>query len=325
MARITEEQIRKAIGSVPTLASYCNELQYSEVELMNELSGSKTSVESMLTMMVPEVNMFDMQPSIFKANGCEYAVFLKIEYDIAKERNSAVFILEKQGYDSFITRLTQFINNIIEGNKAVSALNGVIGSIQNEYGTQLIIKYVWGDEKYCSVKDWDYDRVDIELSKSAVKQLIELHEHNKIEEAVKKDRWDKTIVQYIEGFSSINIHKEIDAVLNTSVPADALCYNMIDKSMIPRVVKATIETNKNKEETNGTQSIKTLNIINELGQFAVICVYEIDYSKHTITSEIPDRKVYDLEGDRVITDINIVDRIDTRMKLSKELISVLFE
>jgi hypothetical protein len=76
-------------------------------------------------------------------------------------------------------------------------------------------------------------------------------------------------------------------------------------------VQNIIDSNSN---STGVQRLKSVQIINQLGIFAGVVIWDIDYDAKKINIDILDDKVMDAENGRIISDHSLYSRIEQLIK-----------
>ena len=123
----------------------------------------------------------------------------------------------------------------------------------------------------------------------------------------------------IDTFDSIELHKELGAVLDNSDDVELLSRNMLTTDDVLSYIKEY-----SAEHTTGTQTITSFKVIDELGLFGVLVEWNIDYDSKTVDLHILDNKVLDIENKRVISDNTLCTRIYHRVNISQAIKDNLF-
>lgn len=317
MRKLSVNQIRSCDSGLE-LANYCNRLEVDEIALGKALGNFGVSLSNLVRAQYDGVEVFDSKYECVKKNG-EASYSFKFRFSVGGVENADCFVIVQDGYDKFLSDMSREVALMIEGAKAVNKLNEFIQSIQAINGSSVQIIYRWGmDSKFCMISSWDFDKINVRLSCPSITQLIELNNNNELEKLVAESDWAFTIVKFITNFNSIPFHKRIDAVDEITSFEGMLFQNMLETKQIPLMVRYS-------RANTGTQEVRTVSIIKELGKFLVLVDWRIDYSRKSISMHIVNDKVLDIEDDRFISDREIVDRIEKRVNIPENTRNKLFE
>lgn len=312
--KIGISQIKECIDGID-IASYCNQVEYSKSDLSKALSNMNISLSNLVKTKINNVENFDIQHT-FKDDTCILSIAFKM-WDIEDKISMS---LGHDGYDKFLQSLTNIIYLIAEGTRAIRVLNDKINEIQNNKGSSVIIIYKWGiADRFCKVFDWDYDKLKIKLSKTAIMQLIDLVDDSstKLEEYIQRTDWSVSIKEYIAKFNRIPLHEKINAVIGKTDIDKILTENMLSVDDIVSIIGHS-------KGKSGIQEIKSVSMVNELGKFVVVAIWKVDYSKKSLSMQIMHNKVMDIENDRFISDRDILDRMEKKINISNELVERMF-
>lgn len=316
MRKISVSQIKSCASGVE-LANYCNGLDVDEIALVKALGNFGVSLSNLVKVQYDNVAQFDTKYSVSNTkDGKQYS--FKFKFSISGTDYSTDFVLSQDGYDKMLKDISNLVSIIIEGSKAVDELNKLIQDIQFNNGSAVQIIYRFGLDKFCMISSWDFDKINVRLGETAIMQLIELRDNNELEETVRQSDWQYTIVRFILNFNSIPFHKRINAINEITSFEGMLLENMLETDKIPFMVRCS-------RGNTGTQVIRTVSIIKELGKFLVLIDWYIDYSRKSISMSIVNDKVLDLEDDRFISDREIVNRIEKKIGIPENIQTKLFD
>lgn len=309
MFKIDAESIKDNSGV--NLMSYSNGLEYNKTELSQEISTLGNSLSSIIINNYSYVNEINFQHIFQKISNtdevCKLIIYFKI-YNIADRYEMDI---PRDG--TYTTKLSEVLNLILDGCYAINIVNTKIKEIQNSNSASVAIAYKWGILDTCSINDWDYDTIKIKLSKIAILHIIELiQSEDYLNSLIEKNKWDYTLKEYIENFDKIELHKAIDAILESDNLEEILLKNMVQAKDISTILKS--------KEFNSNLEIKVVTNIKELGNFLVISRWYIDSSKH-IRVDIIDNKILDLDNGKMIINSDLVDRVYNKISKDAELIA----
>lgn len=219
--------------------------------------------------------------------------------------------------ENLIKTLEFVLNTITESQSALNILNNKLSSIRAENGILLNLKYRWGYEKCSRIAYWDYTNIVIRLGKDSIHKLLELDEH-KIEELLLNFKWVDNITEFISTYNENNISKELNSCLEYKNISDALMDNMLSIADIDNIVHKNINE-------HSSQKLKSVHIVSELGLFAAILLWDIDYETKDISVDILDSKVIDIENNRFVSDHSLYSRIEQRVMLEADKVTNYFK
>lgn len=316
MRKISINQIKSCASGIE-LANYCNQLNVDEIALVKALGNFGVSLSNLVKVQYDGVEQFDIKYSVLNTENNKQYTF-KFKFSISGTDYSTDFVLTQDGYDKMLKDISDLVSIIIEGSKAVDELNKIIQDIQFNNGSSVQIVYRFGLDRFCMISSWDFDKINVRLGESSIMQLIELKDNNELEKAVRESDWQYTIVKFILNFNSIPFHRQINAMNEVTSFEGMLLENMLETDKIPLMVRCS-------RRNTGTQIIRTVSIIKELGKFLVLIDWHIDYSRKSISMNIVNDKVLDLEDDRFISDREIVSRIEKKVSIPENIQTMLFD
>lgn len=142
-------------------------------------------------------------------------------------------------------------------------------------------------------------------------------ELSKLKDIISRNDWDDNIVQFIKAFNDSELHRELGITLKEYDIIKILTDNMFN-------TKDIIELIKNNDNNTGKQRFKSVFVVNELGLFAAILNWVVDYSKEEIDIHIQDEKVLDIENSRFVSDHSIYSRIERRVLIPDDIKNSIF-
>ena len=199
---------------------------------------------------------------------------------------------------------------IINGQWALQALNTKFSEVQANGGNIITIKFKLGFNKYASIAYWDYSNIVIRLNESAVKLLIDKLKSSESSESlyrsIEEIHWPESIPEFINKISS----SELSSILSINMDYESLSDALIDNMLSRKDISDILIKNK---DTKGTQKLKSVEIVDQLGLFVAILILIIDYENSDVSVDILDNKVIDLENNRFVSDHSLYSRIEQKI------------
>ena len=220
---------------------------------------------------------------------------------------------------SIIDTVEKLLYDIIKCNYMLSKLNEIIENIRTSNGILLRVKFKWGSYKETSVAYWDYTTVVIKLSDQSIDELTSNYSDKEEEnleflsELTKDFSWSSNIIDFLKEYNNYNIAIKLKSCITASIQK-VLVENMLTQSNIQELIK------KNSGKLT-TQHIKSVFILPELGLFAAILLWDIDYENKRVSIEILDDKVLDIENGRFVSDYSLYSRIRQKILSSSDCVS----
>lgn len=278
-----------------------------------------TDAESIITKALQELNVsISIYCYIVEKNGKAYIVYHF--NDIGDGSLNKVII--DTSIDSLIPHMDKTIRRIEIGSVAINKLNGLLKESRIAKDGEINIQYKWGVNKYSIISDWDYRNIKIKLSDMALDSLINAYNQDKdlgeISGVINKYDWNNNLIEFIKSFNDFELHRKISVTLKDYDITKILNDNMFNTNDILEMIKSNSNT------TTGKQKFKSVFIVNELGLFAAILNWVVDYSKKEINVTIQDEKVIDLENARFVSDHSIYSRIERRAIISDDIKNSIF-
>ncbi len=212
--------------------------------------------------------------------------------------------------ESLDKTLIELINLIINGQNMINKLNKRLEDRRVETGNILNIKYRWGNNKYGSIAYWDYTHVTVRINKDALNELVSKNEEEQdkfIDTLVSDLTWTDNPVEFISKYNESEIAKRSNTNIENDELESLLTKNMLNYSDIEEQIL------KSKAKT-GFQKFKSVLIVKELGLFAGIVLWDIDYEIKDISANIMDDRIIDMENNLFISDHSLFSRIEQRVK-----------
>lgn len=226
--------------------------------------------------------------------------------------------------DNIIDTFTSHISSIILGEKALQILNDITDDYKTKSGVDVDVQYQWGRSNYCTIGSWDFDHTTVKLSDKALTKLISMFNEGensfklKMGSLVEESELGKrNIVEFIKRFDEIGIHTVLGAKLQPASIEKLLTRYMISKSDAIKIC------HKNKD-MNGIQNILVVYVINQLGSFAVLSNWKVDYNSKSVDISIVDDQIIDLESATIVSNFGICSRIEQILKLNDLDINSIF-
>lgn len=306
-----------------SIVAYCGGSELTNVATLKEDIEESLACINKQLIFIEGLERLHMGYNIKERDGIADTIHLVFSFKThnnAPEQHS--MHIKKDSFKDFREFQSVFENTlklIVDGSLVVAELNSMIKNIQRESGAAVAIEYKWAiANKVCSIADWDYNRIKVKLNRSAITALINMKNSNSLEGAVRKSNWGLGIKDFVEGFNSMSMNQDICAIMNYSDWVSALTENMLDT----KDVLAVIRRNKNSQ---GTQSLKSVALVSELGRFLAIVKWSVDYTNKIVSSDIMDDKVLDVDNGRFIADSTIFNKVKQKIMVPDSIMSMLFE
>ncbi len=265
----------------------------------------------------------------------EFEEIKGLKFSIAYKNDKAFLLFRFEDADSEVCKGGIEIENSLEetlsritllihrGQVAVDYLNSKIEELRATYGIVLDISYKWGFSEHAHLVNWDYSTIVVRLSKRAIESLTDISDEDKmhkyIDDMVKDYHWPDNLLEYIQKFNEQVVNNKLHIELKYNSIVDTLKDNMIDISDIKNTIKNNIDKN------NGMQRFKSIYILNELGIFIAIVIWQVDYKERDISVSILDDKVMDIENLRFVSDHSLYSRIEQRILNEAEELATWFK
>lgn len=212
--------------------------------------------------------------------------------------------------ESIIDTVDSITSTIINGQWALQALNSKFSEVQASGGNIIALKFKLGFNKYASISYWDYSNIVIRLNESAVSKLIDKlkssDSSDELYRSIESIHWPESIPEFIYKIKSSELSELLDLKMDYESISDALTDNMLSRNDIKDILL------KNKDN-KGTQKLKSVEIVDQLGLFAAILIWSIDYENSDVSVDILDNKVIDLENNRFVSDHSLYSRIEQKI------------
>lgn len=298
-------------------------------EVLNEFSDKLNNMETKLEVFdeVKRIEVLDTLNEL--ANKIEE--IRDLSFDLVS-KNEAVFVLfrfkDTSGYtcksgiklkENFYSSIEYILNSIIEGQRIIKIINDKLDIIQANSGIILNIKYRWGFSTTSSIAYWDYTHIAIRLNeKSIVKLLEEYNTEESINNLLVGFTWSDNIIDLIINYNKLDISNKIESKLDYSTMEEALTENMLSITDVEKIINQNIDK-------HSSQRLKSVHIISELGLFAAILLWDIDYETKDISVDILEDTVLDIENNRFVSDHSLYSRIEQRILNEADEVSKRFK
>jgi hypothetical protein len=188
----------------------------------------------------------------------------------------------------------------------------MIYNIQTDIARGIMLKYVWENGNSSeNVNNWTYDSITIRLSRRSIVKLVDAIDVIGFGDELIEDSWDWTIKSFIQQFNSFKLHNKINAYLVNTDVKEQLSENMISVSDLIRILPTT------SPEASKVRYVCVC-ILKELGDVIILTDWYVDYSKKSISMNIRDNAIYDLEIDEFISDSDTIRRVRNKLEKYKE-------
>ena len=206
--------------------------------------------------------------------------------------------------------LNKLLTLISKGEKALEVLNNKLDELRVESGILTSLSYRWGMGKKDSIAYWDYTNLVIRLSDESLNKLIELADSETFEDDLGKQihdfKWSDNIIEVIKEYNTLTISGILSSRIDNSSIENILTTNMLSYDDVHNLIMKS-------DKQSGSQKLKSVQIISELGLFAAIVLWNIDYETHKISVDILDEKVIDIENSRFVSDYSLYSRIEQKI------------
>lgn len=207
--------------------------------------------------------------------------------------------------------LEYLLTSISNGQVAIKLLNDKISKIQADNGIIISMRFRWGFGKASEVAYWDYTNLIIQLNETSIAKLSKAVEDNTInsliDEATDGFKWADTVSEVISEYNNTCLSNVLESKFAYDSILEALQDNMLEQNDIVAILRKNLDK-------HSSQKIKSVYTISELGLFAAILLWYIDYDLHSITVDILEDKVLDVENGRFVSDHSLYSRIEQKIK-----------
>lgn len=209
------------------------------------------------------------------------------------------------------------VQSFIDIENIVYELNSLVRNYQNEHGTDCQITYGcdYTRKDEARLAKWDYSGIKFEIGMNKLLNLCRMGTVKQLF-ANSTDYYESSIIKAVKNFNTVPLHAALGAKI-TGDPRKMLssCYKNINE-----VIRHIIQN----RGRNDAQVIPVCTYIDELGKFLVLTQWEVNYDTHNIDIDIVNKKIYDIESDRFISQGDIYDRIYKRVQLPEYRSPVIF-
>lgn len=250
------------------------------------------------------------------------------DYIAYKFRDSSSLIC-KAGFplnrEEFQSDLINSIGLIEDGIASLNILNEALDSAQLKEETGRHLYYKWARGSKCSLGTWNYNTIRVKLSYTSIDLLISKYREgpdkfNKfISKIIKAGKADISldIISFIEKFDSLSINKQLKAKIVEGSLQGHLSNSMLSRSEVLGVIAG----NTNKFETQQYQSME---IVEGLGSFACIVIWDVDFNSHSIHISLLDDQALDIAERCVTTNQGIISKLEQEVEVTEHEMDFVF-
>lgn len=199
---------------------------------------------------------------------------------------------------------------IVDSQWALKSINDIFERIQTENGLILSVKYKFGYGKYATVAYWDYSHIIIKLNADSVNQLIEINGNSEqldnLAKKLQNTKYPDSVPEFLTWFNGNDVNKQFGMIMNYKSIPEALTDNMLSRKDVLDI----IEKNKGGK---GTQKLKSVEVMDQLGLFVALIIWNIDYERSEVSIDIMNDSVIDIENSRFVSDHSLYSRIEQRI------------
>lgn len=245
-----------------------------------------------------------------KGNRCVVACDFYTDYN--KERAVKLINLANSS-EGIEKELTDWVKYLENGILAIQRLNEIEKKFEesNEYYTNIV--YRWGDsEDYCTISDWTYTKLEVQLSEESIHRLISFEPtlEDILNTEVKHEYDD--IISYIKNIQSREINKAMGVKLKTNNVVEELMRNKLSFKDVKSVINPAM---KGEQIINSAVTIRDLDLIG-------LYIITINYNNRAINIELSEDKLLDIENERFIRDETLTHGlINTMSSKLKQIIN----
>ena len=206
----------------------------------------------------------------------------------------------KDSDEDVLDSIDSWVNNIIDGVKAVANINSIIKEHQKENRCPLRVIYRlgYGKEDNVRIIDWDYDKVIVKLNGKSLCNLMGYV--NNVEDIVCLADYEESIDKFIGEFNSLKLHKVIGATVDEDTMY-VLKENMLDRDDVIRTIRES-------SGSKGVQRIKSVFSIPELYILAIF-IWEVDFDLGIVNTVLLDGKMLNVKDNVYVRDKSICSAI----------------
>lgn len=209
--------------------------------------------------------------------------------------------------DSLVDSIEYMLKSIIEGQKIIKFINDQLDIIQANNGIILNVKYRWGFGKTSSIVYWDYTHIVIRLTEESITEMIKSYTTEESVVSLFKDIvWPDNILDFISGYGDFTFSRALKSSFGEISIEKALEENMLSINDVEKIIKQN-------SDKHSSQKLKSVHIISELGLFAAVLLWDIDYDTKDVSVDILENKVIDIENNRFVSDHSLYSRIEQRI------------
>lgn len=282
---------------------------YSETDIQNLNEALHAIADSVSQVEASNLRRLRLTPKVV-----EDKIVVSIKFrDILGEVSRGQFELESLDYEANIEAIQKEVERIVDGVKAVNGINTIIRNKVKEEEGSLLVQVRWGNshEKFCQVVEWDYWGIVIKLNDTALNKCIERSINGSMLKLIDTVVMETSLIEFIKMANSSIWSEKFGITLDTSDIAKTLTRNTLCTEEVLRFIKE-------KHYDAGVQTIRSVAIVSELGKFAAILEWNIDYSKRSIKVGIIGEKIIDIEHGNFISNPQIYGRVERRVIPSEE-------
>jgi hypothetical protein len=245
-----------------------------------------------------------------KTSNGEYVVY-RFKDDSGLRSYSSAFAFNVDTFESVLADTLESVKNSID---ALEIINALVASTFEDIGdaNQKPI-YAWGNHKYCEIGAWDYEEVEVILSSTAIKNIVEMYNNGGnafrsliTEYIVNSNFGQYNVISMLNNFNEIPLNKYLGAEIKPVDKAELLSNGVITHA------DAVKYLSNNKHES-GLLRIQLLDIVGQgtVFSFAAFSCWDIDYDNKNISTSLLGDKVMDMSTGEMSTNYAICSKVES--------------
>jgi hypothetical protein len=209
---------------------------------------------------------------------------------------------------------------IIDGCRAVNIINNMLNQKAMAEGGPMKVQFRWGDTQgdyNCQVVEWDYHKVHIKLNEVALVECINQYKSEGFQKLIESTKIEYNPAKFLRTFNGTALAKQLKILVSDSDMGETLSKKALTTDDVVRIIRNT-------KYPDGVQYIQSVVIIEELGRFAALIEWNVNYATKKIAARVMDGKILDIEQDEFISDAQIYNRIRKRAVPSDIVLASIF-
>ena len=225
--------------------------------------------------------------------------------------------------DTGLDKFSDFLIYSIKACRVQSILDTVLDDFYDRNGVQVKLWYSLGSSNRLLVEFWDYKNLVVRVPKKLTDTLVEKIESSEdvlkmyISECL-NNQTDvySTLTDLVDSFDNVGINKVFGLKLDRAEFLNQASTGMFNRAEALKVL------NKQKSKGISKASIRVVDRLNQLGTFIVAYNITADFGIGRFDVNILDGSILDADNFSIITNGEIVNRIEHILKLSNDEIGI---